>query len=201
VADLVAVKPLEWKPAGYDGQSLEASALGLEVCFRVHGKPGDWTLTSPGAREYVHTPGYETRADATAAAQTDFERRIFAALSPAATEPVATDKSTGWLIWKNGRGWYLPDAQGYTNDVRDAGRYSHEEAIKHSHPNGPNGPRDGMTIKHESEVAAPPSPVTAEAVAEVSKHLHDIINCGNCAGSRQSARLALRALAGEKRDG
>ena len=33
------------------------------------------------------------------------------------------------------------------------------------------------------------------SVAEAMKHLHDIINCGNCSGSRQSARLALRALA------
>ena len=33
------------------------------------------------------------------------------------------------------------------------------------------------------------------SVAEAMKDLHDIINCGNCSGSRQSARLALRALA------
>ena len=41
-------------------------------------------------------------------------------------------------------------------------------------------------------------PTNADAVArlgEAMKHLHDIINCGNCSGSRQSARLALRALA------
>ena len=34
------------------------------------------------------------------------------------------------------------------------------------------------------------------SVAEAMKHLHDIINCGNCSGSRHSARLALRALEG-----
>lgn len=77
------VRVLEWRSTGYDRQTLEASALGLEVFYRVHGKPKDWTLTSPGAREYVHTPGYETRADAQAAAQTDYERRILAALTPA----------------------------------------------------------------------------------------------------------------------
>ena len=41
--------------------------------------------------------------------------------------------------------------------------------------------------------------LTPDAVArlvEAMKHLHDIINCGNCSGSRQSARLALRALKG-----
>lgn len=77
------VRALEWRSAGYDGQTLEASALGLKVFYRVHGKPGCWTLTSPGASEYVHTPGYETRAYAQAAAQADYERRILAALTPA----------------------------------------------------------------------------------------------------------------------
>ena len=47
------------------------------------------------------------------------------------------------------------------------------------------------------EVLAGPD-IVPDAVArlgEAMKHLHDIINCGNCSGSRQSARLALRALA------
>ena len=43
--------------------------------------------------------------------------------------------------------------------------------------------------------ANPPKP--SASVVEAMKHLHDIINCGNCSGSRQSARLALRALAGD----
>lgn len=42
----------------------------------------------------------------------------------------------------------------------------------------------------------PPQP--SETVVEAMKHLQDIINCGNCSGSRQSARLALRALKGDK---
>lgn len=58
----------------------------------------------------------------------------------------------GWLIHKAGRGWYRPNAQGYTSDTSQAGRFSHKDAMKHSHPNGPNGPRDGITIKHECEV-------------------------------------------------
>lgn len=61
-------------------------------------------------------------------------------------------KSHGWLIHKRGRGWYRPDAKGYTPHPWEAGRYSHEEAMSRSHPNGPDGPRDGMTIKHESGV-------------------------------------------------
>ena len=42
--------------------------------------------------------------------------------------------------------------------------------------------------------AHPPQP--SASVVEAMKHLHDIINCGNCSWSRQSARLALRALKG-----
>ena len=38
----------------------------------------------------------------------------------------------------------------------------------------------------------PPQPSASVVVA--MKHLQDIINCGNCSGSRQSARLALKAL-------
>ena len=40
-------------------------------------------------------------------------------------------------------------------------------------------------------------PQPSASVVEAMKHLQDIINCGNCSGSRQSARLALRALAGD----
>ena len=77
------VRELEWVPASYHGQDLEASAFGVAVAYRVAGKPSDWTLTSIGMREYIHTPGYQTRAAASAAAQADYERRILAALTPA----------------------------------------------------------------------------------------------------------------------
>ena len=79
--------------------------------------------------------------------------RILAALTPASGEPVAGDLSHGWLIHKAGRGWYRPNAQGYTSSTAEAGRYSHEDALSYSHPNGWDGPRDGITIKHESEIA------------------------------------------------
>ncbi|WP_218961088.1 hypothetical protein [Ruegeria sediminis] len=58
------------------GDRLEAPAFGIEVFYRVTGRPGDWTLMSPGATSYVLTPGYETQAAAKDAAQVDFERRI-----------------------------------------------------------------------------------------------------------------------------
>lgn len=59
----------------------------------------------------------------------------------------------GYIIHKAGRGFYRPDACGYTLFTADAGRYSLQDAISHTHPNGPDGPRDGMTYKHESEYA------------------------------------------------
>lgn len=55
-----------------------------------------------------------------------------------------------YLICKYG-GYYKPNAQGYTHSKADAGRYTLAEAIKHSHPNGPNGPRDGMTYIPDPE--------------------------------------------------
>lgn len=48
-----------------------------------------------------------------------------------------------YLIRKGGA-YYRPNAAGYTNNVDEAGRYTLAEAIRHSHPNGPDGPRDGI---------------------------------------------------------
>ncbi len=48
-----------------------------------------------------------------------------------------------YLIRKGGA-YYRPNAEGYTNNVEEAGRYTLAEAIRHSHPNGPDGPRDGI---------------------------------------------------------
>ncbi len=60
----------------------------------------------------------------------------------------------GYLINKSGGGYYRDKARGYTLNTSDAGRFSLEDAIAYSHPNGPDGPRDGITYKHESEVVA-----------------------------------------------
>lgn len=86
------VKPLVWRPYGYQGQGMEASACGLETFYRIDGKPGDWTLTSPGERSYVHTPGYATRTDAKVAATVDFERRMTAHMEPAAPDGAEVER-------------------------------------------------------------------------------------------------------------
>ena len=70
---MVKVRELEWRGVG---NRTEASALGIEVFYRVEGEPGNWTLISPGKREYIRTPGYQTQAAAKAAAWVDFNRRI-----------------------------------------------------------------------------------------------------------------------------
>ena len=60
------------------------------------------------------------------------------------------DEKRVYLIRKNGY-YYRPNARGYTSYVAEAGRYTEREAWSHSHPNGPNGPRDGMTYLHEKD--------------------------------------------------
>lgn len=60
-----------------------------------------------------------------------------------ATQALLPATPDEYLIRKGGA-YYRPNAAGYTNNVEEAGRYSLEDAIRHSHPNGPNGPRDGI---------------------------------------------------------
>jgi len=73
-----------------------------------------------------------------------------------------TPDAAEYLICKYGM-YYRPNAQGYTSNVADAGRYTLAEAIQHSHPNGPNGPRDGITYE-----LAPAAPPQTEASGELS---------------------------------
>lgn len=68
----------------------------------------------------------------------------------ALTEEVKDKPQEGYLICKYGM-FYRPNCQGYTSVLAEAGRYSLKDAINYSHPNGPTGPRDGMTYIHESE--------------------------------------------------
>lgn len=59
-----------------------------------------------------------------------------------------------YLIRKQGS-WYRPNAKGYTSSAIQAGRYTLAEAERHTHPNGKDGPRDGMDYLHEDDVADP----------------------------------------------
>lgn len=50
-----------------------------------------------------------------------------------------------FYVKKNGA-YYRPDAHGYTLNVWEAGSFTHSDAMAYSHPNGPNGPTDGITM-------------------------------------------------------
>lgn len=54
-----------------------------------------------------------------------------------------------YLIRKGGC-FYRHNAEGYTTDPAHAGRFTLAEAERHSHPNGPDGPRDGIRYHHVS---------------------------------------------------
>ena len=56
-----------------------------------------------------------------------------------------------FLIKKQGY-WYRPDECGYTSSAIQAGRYTYDDAVKITHPNGPDGPRDGMSFISEDIV-------------------------------------------------
>ena len=62
-------------------------------------------------------------------------------------------EESAYLIRKGGA-WYRPDSAGYTNNAHEAGLYTLEEADKITHPNGPRGPRDGMSYHHRDTVPA-----------------------------------------------
>jgi hypothetical protein len=64
-----------------------------------------------------------------------------------------------YLIRKHG-GYYRANCRGYTDDFLLAGRYTLEEAERETHPNGPDGPRDGMTYVHQKDVQRDPYDIT-----------------------------------------
>jgi hypothetical protein len=68
-------------------------------------------------------------------------------------------QSESYLIHKAGRGWYRPGQQGYTINIAEAGHYSLEGAMLHTYPNGPDGPRDGLSFDR-----APITPPAADLV-------------------------------------
>lgn len=99
-----------------------------------------------------------------AAAQIASDRQhIAAAPTP---DAAASEDELRYLIRKGGY-YYRPNAHGYTSHKTEAGRYTLAEAIKHSHPNGPDGTRDGMDYEladaaasEAGEAGDPDSPCT-----------------------------------------
>lgn len=64
-----------------------------------------------------------------------------------------TDKHTlvGEYLIRKGGYFYRPNSQGYTSSPLEAGIYTLDQAIRETHPNGPDGDRDGLTYHHRSD--------------------------------------------------
>jgi len=77
-------------------------------------------------------------------------------IAATSSPPTETPKQEGglYLIRKNGM-FYRPNAQGYTCDPAYAGRFTLSDAIRHSYPNGLDGPRDGIDYMFADEPDAP----------------------------------------------
>lgn len=72
-----------------------------------------------------------------------------------------------FLIRKGGA-YYRPNCQGYTLSAIMAGRYTMEDAEKITHPNGPDGPRDGMSFIAEHLVVDEDWKAYQELAAQLS---------------------------------
>jgi hypothetical protein len=69
---------------------------------------------------------------------------------PHTPAPEKVSDEARYLIRKYS-GYYRPNSQGYTGSAIQAGRYTLAEAESITHPNGPDGPRDGMSYVHEDD--------------------------------------------------
>jgi len=78
---------------------------------------------------------------------------------------IADGPEARYLVRKGGI-FYRPDARGYTSDRARAGRFSLVEAVKHSHPNGMNGPRDGMSYELDETTGDQGDAAIAEAIRQ-----------------------------------
>jgi hypothetical protein len=67
---------------------------------------------------------------------------------------IANAGSADYVIIKNGM-YYRPDAAGYTSSLAEAGRYTLEDAVSRSHPNGTDGPRDGISYEYSPKAVSP----------------------------------------------
>jgi hypothetical protein len=84
-----------------------------------------------------------------------------------------TDAPERYLIFKRGRGYYREGSKGYTDQPFLAGRYTEDEAKAITHPNGPDGPRDGMQYFAESRFSG--DEVTQRANAMVAAALEEAV--------------------------
>lgn len=103
-----------------------------------------------------------------------------------------------YVIHKSGKGWYRPDACGYTFIASEAGLYSLQDAIDYTHPNGPDGPRDGLTYKLKSSVEAPSTCSDEATIFDLKRQVSDLTDAKEKLSSELSSALAkIEALEAE----
>lgn len=88
-----------------------------------------------------------------------------------------------YLIRKRGL-YYRPNAEGYTASRDEAGRFTLAEAIDHSHPNGPDGPCDGIDylLDDSASAATPAETETPEGVVVTQdSYTLRLYRCDGCA--------------------
>lgn len=73
---MIDVHALQWRQTDFAGKTFAADAFGIKGFYRISGKPGEWSLLSPGPLTYMETPGYQTQVAAKDAASVDFKRRV-----------------------------------------------------------------------------------------------------------------------------
>ncbi|WP_370309233.1 hypothetical protein [Sphingobium abikonense] len=127
------------------------------------------------------------RAESEAATWKERAMSLRIAHPPVADAAVAGE---GQYLIRKGGYYYRPNAQGYTTDQAQAGRYSLEEAIRHSHPNGHDGPRDGMSYEPAPALShpAPAEPVGLREAVERLCSGRDGSQPGPMAAYRQGVR-------------
>ncbi len=79
-----------------------------------------------------------------------------------ATKPEGRGEGGERYLIRKGGYFYRPNAQGYTGCKAEAGRYTLEEAVSLTHPNGPDGPRDDLSYMLDDT----PTPSKPEGLPE-----------------------------------
>ena len=80
------------------------------------------------------------------------------------TDATQVDSRLEFVVRKGGY-FYRPKAEGYTQNIDEAGLFTELDAWRHSHPNGKDGPRDGLTYHHKSEFPSTTATLTAQVEA------------------------------------
>ncbi|WP_422057744.1 hypothetical protein [Sphingomonas sp.] len=119
---------------------------------------------------------FEHTAEEVGVAVLENHHAILAALttSPRIEQGEERAREAAEYVIRKGGYYYRPNAQGYTPSVHEAGRYTLADAISLTHPNGPDGPRDGLSYMPAPAALATEAsayPRKLEAIVEPARQL------------------------------